>query len=150
MPAACHYSPVGSPSPRSAQSFAVRHMPIISTVQELLLLLLVGIFSTLLASFVDKSIDLLSDARVHASHDVGGFWLAYLMWIGSSLAMCLLSAACVQFLGPSAAGSGIPQMKCVLAGVQLHDYLTFRTLCAKVASLILALAGGLSIGKEGP
>lgn len=41
-------------------------------------------------------------------------------------------------------------MKCVLAGVNIQDYLSRRTLVAKVGSLVLGVAGGLSIGKEGP
>ena len=117
---------------------------------RLVLLLLVGISSTLLAAGVDKCEAVLSEARTRISHDTGGFGGSYLVWIGSALVLCFLSAACVQFLGPSAAGSGIPQMKCVLAGVQIHDYLSLRTLAAKALSLVLALAGGLSIGKEGP
>jgi hypothetical protein len=129
---------------------AMRRAEAIIAVQELLLLLLVGVSSTLLAVIVDKFIDELSAFRTRVSHDAGGFVASYLTWIGSALVFNLLSAACVQFLGPSAAGSGIPQMKCVLAGVEIHDYLSMRTLVAKVASLVLALAGGLSIGKEGP
>lgn len=125
-------------------------MPKLLAAQELVLLLLVGVSSTLLASFVDKSIDVLSELRMGVSHDAGGFGASYLTWMGSSVVLSFLSAACVQYIGPSAAGSGIPQMKCVLAGVQIHDYLSLRTLCAKISSLVLALAGGLSIGKEGP
>ena len=121
------------------------------TLHELLLLLLIGVLSTLTAAFIDKSVDTISETRAHLTHRVvGGFFAAYLVWTVTSLILCALSAACVQLIGPSAAGSGIPQMKCVLAGVRIHDYLSLRTLVAKILSLILALGGGLSIGKEGP
>ena len=40
---------------------------------------------------------------------------SYLLWTGMSLAMCGLSAAVVHLVAPSAAGSGIPQMKVILA-----------------------------------
>ena len=122
----------------------------VRTLHELTLLLLIGVCSTLLAALVDKLADKLSTARTELSHSAGSIVQSYLVWTGSSLVLCALSAACVQFIGPGAAGSGIPQMKCVLAGVRIHDYLSPRTLLAKCLSLILALAGGLSIGKEGP
>lgn len=127
-----------------------RHALLLSAVQELLLLLLVGGSTAFLAFSIDKISKGLSTARAQAVNEESAFLLRYLMWTGSSLVLCGLSAACVQFIGPNAAGSGIPQMKCVLAGVQIHDYLSLRTLLAKAASLVLALAGGLSIGKEGP
>ena len=44
-------------------------MPFVTAVQELVLLLLVGVSSTLLAYIVDKSVNVLSDARMHASPD---------------------------------------------------------------------------------
>jgi H+/Cl- antiporter ClcA len=132
------------------QRLAKEHSALLNSVQELLLLLLLGVSSTIMAASVDKAIDLLTSAKISLSNEAGGFFSSYLMWTGSSLVCCFLSAAFVQYLGPSAAGSGIPQMKCVLAGVQIHDYLSLRTLVAKVLSLVFALAGGLSIGKEGP
>jgi len=53
-----------------------------------------------------------------------------------------------------AAGSGIPEMKSILSGGMKHEedraYLSVRTLCAKVLGLVLALGGGLPLGKEGP
>lgn len=39
-------------------------------------------------------------------------------------------------------GSGIPEMKVVLSGMDLPHYLSFRTLVAKVVGLITAAAGG--------
>ena len=127
-----------------------RHLMLLHTAQETLLLLLLGVSSNVFAYGMDKSIEQLVAMRARAAQEAGGFLPSYLLWSGSALVLCALSAACAQHISSAAVGSGIPQMKCVLAGVQLHDYLTFRTLCAKVASLVLALAGGLSIGKEGP
>lgn len=41
-------------------------------------------------------------------------------------------------------------MKSILAGVNIFRYLSFRTLLGKILGLFSALAGGLSVGKEGP
>ncbi|KAI4956516.1 hypothetical protein J4E91_000727 [Alternaria rosae] len=50
----------------------------------------------------------------------------------------------------SAAGSGVAEVKVILSGFVLHGYLGVRTLLVKTLALILSVASGLSLGKEGP
>lgn len=50
----------------------------------------------------------------------------------------------------SAAGSGVAEVKVILSGFVLHGYLGLKTLLLKSLGLILSVASGLSIGKEGP
>ncbi|PGG95990.1 hypothetical protein AJ79_09781 [Helicocarpus griseus UAMH5409] len=50
----------------------------------------------------------------------------------------------------SAAGSGVAEVKVILSGFVLHGYLGFKTLVVKTLALVLAVASGLSLGKEGP
>jgi len=50
----------------------------------------------------------------------------------------------------SAAGSGVAEVKVILSGFVLHGYLGLRTLVIKTLGLILSVASGLSLGKEGP
>lgn len=45
-------------------------------------------------------------------------------------------------------GSGIPEMKTILRGVALKEYLTFKTLVAKVVGLTATLGSGMPLGKE--
>ena len=45
-------------------------------------------------------------------------------------------------------GSGIPEMKTILRGVILKEYLTFRTLGSKMVGLTTSLGSGLPFGKE--
>jgi chloride channel 2 len=47
-----------------------------------------------------------------------------------------------------ALGSGIPEVKVIMHGFPLKNYLTFRTLVAKVLGLTVTLGGGLPVGKE--
>ena len=49
-----------------------------------------------------------------------------------------------------AAGSGVAEVKVILSGFIVHGYLGVRTLVIKTFGLILSVASGLSIGKEGP
>ena len=49
-----------------------------------------------------------------------------------------------------AAGSGVAEVKVILSGFVVHGYLGLRTLVVKTFALILSVASGLSVGKEGP
>ncbi|KAK8031151.1 chloride channel [Apiospora arundinis] len=50
----------------------------------------------------------------------------------------------------SAAGSGVAEVRVILSGFVLHGFLGFKTLVIKSAGLVLSVASGLSLGKEGP
>jgi len=45
-------------------------------------------------------------------------------------------------------GSGIPEVKTIMRGSHLKEYLTIRTLIAKVVGLTASLGSGLPLGKE--
>lgn len=49
-----------------------------------------------------------------------------------------------------AAGSGVAEIKVILSGFVLHGYLGVKTLACKSVGLVLSVASGLSLGKEGP
>ncbi|KAK2624809.1 hypothetical protein QTJ16_006002 [Diplocarpon rosae] len=50
----------------------------------------------------------------------------------------------------SAAGSGVAEVRVILSGFVLHGFLGVKTLIVKTLALILSVASGLSLGKEGP
>ncbi|XP_026679041.1 chloride channel protein 2 [Diaphorina citri] len=54
----------------------------------------------------------------------------------------------LENLAPQSIGSGIPEMKTILRGVALKEYLTFNTLVAKIIGLTATLGSGLPLGKE--
>lgn len=95
----------------------------------------------------------------------------YFAWISLPVFLVLFSAGFVYILAPQAIGklfnissassqnchniffsvkqgSGIPEMKTILRGVILKEYLTFRTLIAKVVGLTASLGSGMPLGKE--
>uniref|UniRef100_A0A671WCL0 Chloride voltage-gated channel 1 n=1 Tax=Sparus aurata TaxID=8175 RepID=A0A671WCL0_SPAAU len=47
-------------------------------------------------------------------------------------------------------GSGIPELKTILRGVVLKEYLTLKAFVAKVVGLTAGLGSGMPVGKEGP
>lgn len=50
----------------------------------------------------------------------------------------------------SAAGSGVAEVRVILSGFVLHGFLGMKTLVIKACALVLSVASGLSLGKEGP
>jgi len=62
----------------------------------------------------------------------------------------VLAVEMTRRVAPIAAGSGIPEVKAILAGFSLPGFLEPRTLVAKVLGVVLLLGAGLPIGKEGP
>ena len=62
----------------------------------------------------------------------------------------LTSATLVRSFAPYAAGSGISEIKCIIAGFVMKGFLGFWTLLIKSIALPLSIASGLSVGKEGP
>ncbi|KAJ6263201.1 hypothetical protein Dda_1762 [Drechslerella dactyloides] len=50
----------------------------------------------------------------------------------------------------TASGSGVAEVKVILSGFVMHGYLGFKTLFLKTIGLVLSVASGMSLGKEGP
>ncbi|KAL8834317.1 MAG: hypothetical protein Q9170_003812 [Blastenia crenularia] len=84
-------------------------------------------------------------------HRWSSFWLFnYFLYFVFSTIFALTSASLVKAFAPYAAGSGISEIKCIIAGFVMKGFLGFWTLLIKSISLPLAIASGLSVGKEGP
>ncbi|EPB65833.1 chloride transporter, ClC family, partial [Ancylostoma ceylanicum] len=74
----------------------------------------------------------------------------FAVWTFYGVVVTCASALCAHFIAPQAIGSGIPEMKTVLRGIILKEYLTVRTLISKMIALSLSIGGGLPVGREGP
>jgi len=76
--------------------------------------------------------------------------LSYMMYVLIGVFFGVTSVLLVRVLAPYACGSGIPEIKTILSGFIIRGYLGKWTLVIKSISLMLAVASGLSLGKEGP
>ena len=74
----------------------------------------------------------------------------YILYIVFAMFFAFTSASLVKNFAPYAAGSGISEIKCIIAGFVMKGFLCLRTLIIKSIALPLAIGSGLSVGKEGP
>ncbi|HBL10675.1 MAG TPA: chloride channel protein [Cyanobacteria bacterium UBA11162] len=105
---------------------------------------LIGLVSALSAVLLKQSIGWLGSWRIEASDLLPPI----LVLPTFGLVFGLLSGYLVERLAPEASGSGIPQIKAALALFPIP--LDLRVALVKLISTILSLAGGLTLGRQGP
>ncbi|KAJ8447756.1 hypothetical protein Cgig2_015119 [Carnegiea gigantea] len=75
---------------------------------------------------------------------------AFLAFAGCNIGLATAAGALCAYIAPAAAGSGIPEVKAYLNGVDAPSILAPSTLFVKIFGSILGVSGGFVIGKEGP
>ncbi|XP_064440389.1 chloride channel protein 2 isoform X3 [Mirounga angustirostris] len=157
----------GPPSPRAppelleyGQSRCARchicsvrcHKFLVSRVgEDWIFLVLLGLLMALVSWAMDYAIAACLQAQQWMSQGLNtSLLLQYLAWVTYPIVLITFSAGFTQILAPQAVGSGIPEMKTILRGVVLKEYLTLKTFVAKVIGLTCALGSGMPLGKEGP
>ncbi|XP_034488307.1 chloride channel protein 2-like isoform X1 [Drosophila innubila] len=119
--------------------------------EDWVFLALLGIIMALLSFIMDKGISICTNARIWLYRDLTSQpFIQYIAWVSLPVCLILFSAGFVHLIAPQSIGSGIPEMKTILRGVALKEYLTFKTLVAKVIGLTATLGSGMPLGKEGP
>lgn len=76
-----------------------------------------------------------------------GAYAVYVLWLATFAGT---AAFLVRQYAPTAAGSGISEIKCIVGGFVMPGFLGSATLALKSLCLPLAIALGLLLGKEGP
>ena len=89
-----------------------------------------------------------SDGSSSSSTGGGGF-AAYLTFLLYQTAFAAIASLFV-YLEPVSGGSGIPEIKCFLNGIDLPRVVRVKTLICKVVGVTFSVAAGLPVGKEGP
>ena len=105
---------------------------------------LIGLVSGLAAFLLEQGVRWLGGWRVHAFHHLP----AWLVLPGIGLVGGLLAGLLVERVAPETAGSGMSQVKAVLARVPIP--LDLRVALVKTMGATLSLGSGLALGKEGP
>ncbi|XP_064135138.1 chloride channel protein 2 isoform X3 [Loxodonta africana] len=128
------------------------HKFLVSRVgEDWIFLVLLGLLMALVSWIMDYAIAACLQAQQWMSRGLNtNILLQYLAWVTYPIVLITFSAGFTQILAPQAVGSGIPEMKTILRGVVLKEYLTLKTFVAKVIGLTCALGSGMPLGKEGP
>ncbi|CAE7501483.1 Clcn7, partial [Symbiodinium necroappetens] len=78
-------------------------------------------------------------------------WQQYLAWVSVAVALASIAGILVCYIDPFAAGSGIPEIKCYLNGIEhFPSVVGLKTLLAKAVGIVFSVSAGLPCGKEGP
>ncbi|PKA48859.1 Putative chloride channel-like protein CLC-g [Apostasia shenzhenica] len=62
----------------------------------------------------------------------------------------MIASAITAYIAPAAAGSGIPEVKAYLNGIDAPEIFSFKTLVVKIFGIITAVSSSLHVGKAGP
>ncbi|KAG8473890.1 hypothetical protein CXB51_033700 [Gossypium anomalum] len=113
---------------------------------------LVGIFNNIAVENI-AGFKLLLTTELMLKHK---YYKAFAAYAGCNLGLATSAAALCAFIAPAAAGSGIPEVKAYLNGVDAYSILAPSTLFVKVNVIgiifgsIFGVAAGFVVGKEGP
>ncbi|XP_045779614.1 chloride channel protein 2 isoform X2 [Maniola jurtina] len=119
--------------------------------EDWVFLALLGIIMAILNFAMDKGIAVCNNARMWMYKDLAtSTFSQYVAWVSLPVCLILFAAGFVHIVAAQSIGSGIPEMKTILRGVHLKEYLTFRALISKLIGLTATLGSGLPLGKEGP
>lgn len=76
------------------------------------------------------------------------YYSSLLVWVISALFLATIATAVCQVFAVEAQGAGVPELKCIVTGSRMYEYLEFRVLIAKFFGMISGLGAG-NISKKG-
>ncbi|XP_011945059.1 PREDICTED: chloride channel protein ClC-Kb isoform X8 [Cercocebus atys] len=113
-------------------------------------LMVLGVLMALVSYAMDLAVMSVVQAHEWLYREIGdSHLLRYLSWTVYPVALVSFSSGFSQSITPSSGGSGIPEVKTILSGVVLEDYLDIKNFGAKVVGMCCTLACGstLFLGK---
>ncbi|KAK7405890.1 hypothetical protein VNO78_07502 [Psophocarpus tetragonolobus] len=114
--------------------------------------LLIGICTGLAAVFINIAVENFAGWKFSVTFDIiqKSYIAGFVVYVLFNLVLVYSSVYIITQFAPAAAGSGIPEIKGYLNGVDIRGILLFRTLIGKIFGSIGSVGGGLALGKEGP
>ncbi|XP_047943638.1 putative chloride channel-like protein CLC-g isoform X2 [Salvia hispanica] len=123
------------------------------TLMKWILCLLIGHIVGLLGFFINLAVENLAGLKFVVTSNMmlaREFMMAFLIFSSSNLGLTLFASLITAFVAPEAAGSGIPEVKAYLNGVDAPAIFSLRTLIVKIVGSICAVSSSLNVGKAGP
>ncbi|NXQ25700.1 CLCKB protein, partial [Alaudala cheleensis] len=116
-------------------------------------LFILGVLMAIISFTMDIIVTRLHSAHMWLYREIGDIGvLKYLSWTLYPMTLAAFSTGFSQSITPHSGGSGIPELKTILMGVVLEDYLAIQNFGAKVVGLTCTLTCGSTVflGKVGP
>ena len=116
---------------------------------------LIGILTGLTAAIMSNIEEKITIFRRNQSDDIidgskDNMVKAWIFFSGLSVCCVLFSSVATVYWGPGANGSGVAELIGYLNGINYPNVVGFETYVTKVFGVVLAVVGGLCVGKEGP
>lgn len=118
-----------------------------------LLCFLIGLIVSLIGFCNNLAVENLAGVKFVITSNmmlVKRYGMAFLVFFSSNFVLTLFASIITAFIAPAAAGSGIPEVKAYLNGVDAPGIFTLKTLLVKIVGSITAVSSSLLIGKAGP
>ncbi|PNH00895.1 Chloride channel protein CLC-d [Tetrabaena socialis] len=132
-------------------------IPRLYTLLRWLFLIVISISTALVGFFQSMLVSSLYGLRSQFIFSIvllnENVFVKFLQYAGFNLLLAWLCCFFMWVISPAASGSGIPDVKAYLNGVEspiFKNFFTLKTFIAKVISSALAVSSSLIIGKEGP
>ncbi|XP_027329654.1 putative chloride channel-like protein CLC-g isoform X1 [Abrus precatorius] len=122
-------------------------------VMKWLLCFLVGVIVAVIGFCNNLAVENLAGIKFVVTSNMmfeNKFLLAFLVFFASNLGLTLFASIITALIAPTATGSGIPEVKAYLNGVDAPGIFTLRTLFVKIIGSITGVSSSLNIGKAGP
>ncbi|CAI7763043.1 unnamed protein product [Closterium sp. NIES-54] len=123
------------------------------TLLKWLFVLLVGAATGAVAFFINMGVENIAGFKyqmVRKYMKTESLFAGFLILVCSDVSLVLFSSVLCNVISMEAAGSGIPDVKAYLNGVDAPRIFAAKTLFVKIFGSIGSIAGGLAVGKEGP
>ncbi|KAJ1400414.1 Chloride channel, voltage gated [Sesbania bispinosa] len=117
------------------------------------LALLIGLSTGLVAFFNNIGVENIAGFKLLFTNNLmlsQKYYQAFAVYVGCNMVLAIAAAVLCAYIAPAAAGSGIPEVKAYLNGVDAPSILAPSTLFVKIFGSIFGVAAGFVVGKEGP
>ncbi|PVU87667.1 hypothetical protein BB559_005948 [Furculomyces boomerangus] len=79
---------------------------------------------------------------------IGEGVIQFLVYIFDAIVFSAIATFLVTFYAPYAAGQGISELKTIISGFIMSEFLSFKTFLIKSVGIVFSVASGLNVGKE--
>ncbi|PKI74923.1 hypothetical protein CRG98_004695, partial [Punica granatum] len=117
------------------------------------LALLIGLATGLVGFFNNLAVENIAGFKLLLTNNLmlkEKYYQAFAAYASCNVVLAVIAAALCAYIAPAAAGSGIPEVKAYLNGIDSYSILAPSTLFVKIFGSIFGVAGGFVVGKEGP